>query len=243
MKKITKYTLFLFVLMAISIIFSGRVYAKACSEYSYSDCPKESKCVKDSKLKKCTTCEGANKTYGVTNADIADIAKNSWSLVQLNQVMKKINERQQTLKKICNTNTTYCMWQNTTSAGLEIGVCRNRPSKTSSDIDIIINKKTNFKCSDVKHLTSIWMFLRIVSPFLVVLFGSLDFIKAVIASDEKKMKESRGKFVKRLIAFVLLILLPFMIQFIFERIGTNGSQNMCLVKCITTNNTSSKGCD
>lgn len=236
MKKLTKYTLFLILIMTVSIMFSGKVYAKACSEYSYSDCPtKDSACVKDSELKKCTSCEEINTNHPYP----IDVP---WNIVGRIQWDVNMRNAAKIRKNLCNTNNK-CMWQNSNVVTFDIGNCRTRPTKTSSDIDIIINKKTNFKCSDVKHLTSIWMFLRIVSPFLVVLFGSLDFIKAVIASDEKKIKESRGKFVKRLIAFVLLILLPFMIQFIFERIGTNGSQNMCLVKCITTNNTSSKGCD
>lgn len=112
--------------------------------------------------------------------------------------------------------------------------------KTSS---YLVKANNSFKCSDVKYLTGLWMLLRIVSPFIVILFGSLDFFKAMIASDEKKMAEARGKFPKRLIAFLLLIFLPFMIQFIFNHIGTYGSQNTCLVKCIVTNNTSSKGCE
>lgn len=108
----------------------------------------------------------------------------------------------------------------------------------------IINKSdTPFKCSDVKYLTGAWTLIRIAAPFIVILFGSLDFIKAVMASDEKKMKETKGKFIKRLIAFVLLILLPFVVQFIFSRMGTFGSDNMCLVKCIVTNNTSEEECD
>lgn len=107
----------------------------------------------------------------------------------------------------------------------------------------IEEKKEIFKCSDVKYLTSAWLFIRIAAPFLIILFGSLDFFKAMIANDEKKMKESRGKFVKRLIAFGLLVVLPFVVQFIFTTAGTYGSERICLVKCIVTNDTSDKGCD
>ncbi len=107
----------------------------------------------------------------------------------------------------------------------------------------ITTDDTPFKCSDVKYLTGAWTLIRIAAPFIVILFGSLDFIKAVMASDEKKMKETKGKFIKRVIAFVLLILLPFVVQFIFSNMGTYGSDNMCLVKCIVTNNTAEEECD
>ena len=101
----------------------------------------------------------------------------------------------------------------------------------------------SFKCSDVKYLTEIWLVIRIISPFIVVLFGSLDFFKAITAGDEKKIKESKTKFIKRVIAFFLLIFLPFVVQFIFSNIGPNKSKNVCLIKCIATNDKSSKGCD
>lgn len=109
--------------------------------------------------------------------------------------------------------------------------------------DFIKKNKEPFKCSDVKYFTKLWMFIRIISPFIVILFGSLDFFKSMVAGDEKGMKASRGKFVKRIIAFFLLIILPFVIQFIFSTIGTYGSQNVCMVKCIVTNNTTAKGCE
>lgn len=107
----------------------------------------------------------------------------------------------------------------------------------------IISTEVPFKCSDVKYLTGAWLIIRIIAPFLVILLGSLDFFKSMIANDEKEMKKSRGKFIKRLIAFVLLIFLPFLVQLIFSNMGTYGSENICLVKCIVTNDTSSKGCD
>ena len=115
-------------------------------------------------------------------------------------------------------------------------------SKYNRDSMDILDGDVTVACSDVKFLTGAWLLIRIASPFLVILFGSLDFFKAMIASDEKKMKEARGKFPKRIIAFFLLIILPFVVQFIFGNIGTYGSQNMCLVSCIVTNNTSDDIC-
>ena len=117
------------------------------------------------------------------------------------------------------------------------------PERPTSSLSIVNSNKTDFVCSDVKYLTRAWLLIRVAAPFLIVLFGSLDFIKAVMAGDEKKIKESKTKFIKRLIAFLLLIVLPFVVQFIFENMGTYGSENVCLVRCIATNNTSSKGCD
>ncbi len=119
----------------------------------------------------------------------------------------------------------------------------NKKTYGQDNYSRVKKSKKPFKCSDVKYLTGAWTLIRIAAPFIVILFGSLDFIKAVMASDEKKMKETKGKFIKRVIAFVLLILLPFVVQFVFSVMGTFGSENMCLVKCIVTNNTAEEECD
>ena len=126
--------------------------------------------------------------------------------------------------------------------GVKLYKCVNKGEEKEA-YALISKEKAPFKCSDVKYLTGAWTLIRIAAPFIIILFGSLDFIKAVMASDEKKMKESKGKFIKRLIAFILFIVLPFVVQFIFSNMGTYGSDNMCLVKCIVTNNTSEEECD
>ena len=136
---------------------------------------------------------------------------------------------------------TDCTWA-TNSKGKKS--CTTKKSNITKGSELKTTKtKATFKCSDVKHLTGIWTFLRVLAPFLLIIFGSLDFFKSMVAGDEKKMKESRGKFVKRLIAFILFIVLPFAIQLIFKYAGTYGSERLCLVKCIATNDTSSKGCE
>ena len=117
-----------------------------------------------------------------------------------------------------------------------------------SNINILANtpikygKKTTTKCSDLKYLTQTWNLIKLLAPFLLIVFGSFDFLKAVMAGDEKKIKEAKGKFTKRLIAFILLIFVPFLISFIFSKFGDRGSGNLCLFKCVVTNDQSGKVC-
>lgn len=55
----------------------------------------------------------------------------------------------------------------------------------------------------------------IVAPFLLLIFGSLDFFKIVTGSPEE-IKNNRTKFIKRMIAFVLLYISPFIVKFLFS---------------------------
>ena len=58
--------------------------------------------------------------------------------------------------------------------------------------------------------------LQIVVPIALIVWGSLDLGKSVIAGDEKKIKENQGKFVKRIVAAVLVFLVPFIVSLIMN---------------------------
>ncbi len=49
---------------------------------------------------------------------------------------------------------------------------------------------------------------KIVIPLLLIVMGSIDFGKAVIASDDKAMKDAGGTLLRRFIAAVIIFLLP-----------------------------------
>lgn len=234
---------------------------QACFKYPYGNsgkgsCEEKKSCTSYNKhiIPNSTQPDGKNETYMISDYSGDSVHYD----VQRNECVVRDDCYLEVSRPNRGNGYTYYSCYNKKSAnsctGISIGECEKHygcgiVNGKCDDVarkkgaSYLVKESEKFKCSDVKHLTSIWMFLRIITPFIVVLFGSLDFFKAMAAGDEKGIKTSRGKFVKRLIAFFLFILLPFVIQFIFERIGTNGSQKMCLIKCITTNDTSSKGCD
>lgn len=92
------------------------------------------------------------------------------------------------------------------------------------------------QCSDVISLHKYWVLLEIIAPILVVLFGSIDYLTSIIASDEDKIMKARKKFPNRLIAAVLLILASVIINVVVN-ISTNESVNDdSLMKCIINGN-------
>ncbi len=73
---------------------------------------------------------------------------------------------------------------------------------------------TNVYGSTLKDITTnVMSIFYIIAPFLLIIFGSLDFSKIVVMNDPKMIKESRTKFFKRLAAFVLLYLTPACVSF------------------------------
>lgn len=63
--------------------------------------------------------------------------------------------------------------------------------------------------------------IQIAVPFVLIIFGSLDFFKAIVAGDEKEMKQKRKPFVQRVIAALIIILLPTLVNLIMKNIAAN----------------------
>lgn len=63
--------------------------------------------------------------------------------------------------------------------------------------------------------------LQIGIPFALIIWGSIDFFKAVIAGDEKEIKQKRKPFIQRLIAAILVLVLPILVNTIMKSLAKN----------------------
>ncbi len=63
--------------------------------------------------------------------------------------------------------------------------------------------------------------IQFVVPFALIIWGSLDFFKAVIAGDDKEMKNKRKPFVHRVISALIILLLPSLVNVIMRNIAKN----------------------
>ena len=87
---------------------------------------------------------------------------------------------------------------------------------------------TNYSCdADVLPIFDAALFviriIQIAVPFVLVIWGSLDFFKALIAGDEKEMKMKRKPFISRLVAAIIILVLPWLVKLIAKQIAGNNS--------------------
>lgn len=68
--------------------------------------------------------------------------------------------------------------------------------------------------------------LQVAVPIGLIIWGTLDIGKAVIAGDEKKIKEAQKPFVKRVIAAVIVFLIPWLVNLILGLVS-NGQWKDC----------------
>lgn len=68
-------------------------------------------------------------------------------------------------------------------------------------------------------LQKILNYIKILGPMIAIVLGSLDFVKAIITSDEDSMKKSQKRFINRLIAAIILFFIPLLVEILLELFG------------------------
>lgn len=111
-----------------------------------------------------------------------------------------------------------------------------KPLSVDSALNIEFFKKNEItNCEDllgdeiVKMIKNCWNIVKILVPIILLVFGTLDFAKAVF-SGEDSMKKAQGKFIKRVIIAVCIFIIPSVLAFllnvgndIFGIFGENGT--------------------
>ena len=76
-------------------------------------------------------------------------------------------------------------------------------------------------------IVKILNYLRLLGPLMVLIFSSLDFIKAILTSDDESMKKAQSNLIIRLILAALLFVLPTLIEVILDIFGITSS-DICI---------------
>ena len=77
----------------------------------------------------------------------------------------------------------------------------------------------------VKVVVSVIKIFMIVIPILLILYGTIDLGKAVIASDEKEVKAAQGRLIKRFIYAALIFFVPMLVGVVMNIISAGDTGN------------------
>lgn len=75
---------------------------------------------------------------------------------------------------------------------------------------------------NIVHL--IIMAIQIVVPILLIIFGMIDFAKAVVGGDEDKIKAGQKIFIKRLIAAIVVFLVVTVVKLLVGLVAQVGAE-------------------
>ena len=83
----------------------------------------------------------------------------------------------------------------------------------------------DYSCADSKWFPIfelakfIIVIIQIAVPFALIIWGSLDWFKALIARDEKEMRIKRKPFIARVVAALIVLILPWIVQLISNHLS------------------------
>lgn len=68
----------------------------------------------------------------------------------------------------------------------------------------------------VKKINEVMNIIRIAVPIILIIFGITDFFKATFDKSEEDMKKSRDRFIKRIIAAIVVFLVPIFVNLVLK---------------------------
>lgn len=77
----------------------------------------------------------------------------------------------------------------------------------------------------VRMLRKVLTIVQIFIPILLILFGTIDLGKAVIASDEKEIKGAQSKLIKRCIYAVAIFFVVMLVTVIMNIVASSGEKS------------------
>lgn len=76
-------------------------------------------------------------------------------------------------------------------------------------------------------LAKVIFILKIAIPIIIVLLAMIDLGKAVMAGDDKQIKEAQGMLIKRLIYGVVIFFVVTVVQVVFGLVNQNVGSSKC----------------
>lgn len=68
----------------------------------------------------------------------------------------------------------------------------------------------------LNDIKTVLLWIRIIVPILLIVLGSVDFVKAILSDDQQELKKSTNRFVKRCIIAVAIFFIPMLIMYIIS---------------------------
>lgn len=101
---------------------------------------------------------------------------------------------------------------------------------------------TDLPATIPKVVHIIYLIIQIAVPVLLVVFGSLDFVKAIVQSKDEEIKKGQQIFIKRLIAGVLIFFVFAVVKLVISFAGdSNKAKIMNCASCIINNDSNCVG--
>lgn len=141
----------------------------------------------------------------------------------ISQTITNVKKQEDLIKKYCSSITQSHNYdggteQDCLEACIGIGV-QTAKAKKSAGLLSTDSGQCGFSARLLVWISNILRWIKYILPVAVIIFGIIDFIKAISADKEDEMKKAQKRFIIRLIAAALVFIIPLIIEFILDKMG------------------------
>ena len=94
---------------------------------------------------------------------------------------------------------------------------------------LFILADTEFKCSEISNILNIAKFvlraIQFIVPILLILWGTIDLVKSVVAGKEDDIKKNQKTLIKRVISAVIVFLIPVAVYALLNLLGASNNKD------------------
>lgn len=80
---------------------------------------------------------------------------------------------------------------------------------------------TELQCYNYRSLHFVYVLIIIMAPIITILFVTFDLIRSIMSGDPKKVATFRSKLIRRLIALLILVMLPIIVSILVNTLSKN----------------------
>lgn len=116
---------------------------------------------------------------------------------------------------------TYCEWyitapesDNSHTINPVPKVSENGKKEEKPAKEPVNNCNDLFSSATIKEIDKIMGLIRIAVPIILIVFGIIDFFRATFSDNEDNMKKDRERFIKRIIAAIIVFIVPMFVHLV-----------------------------
>lgn len=92
----------------------------------------------------------------------------------------------------------------------------------------------------IAMLGNLFNIIKIAAPIILIIYGTIDLVKAMMASDDSQMKKAQQTFIKRTIIAVCIFFVFPVVTFLMGLVGQNMEDNQACMNCLLYPNDKTK---
>lgn len=83
----------------------------------------------------------------------------------------------------------------------------------------------------IEIIDDVMKIIRIAVPILLIVFGMTDFLRATFSDSEENIKKDRDRFIKRIIAAIIVFIVPIFVDLVLHlanKVWSNINPETCI---------------